>query len=155
MQEEQRMDSVAGLQLRHHQTALSLWWQHAVDVRRDRYEKHLQVYWVESQMAGRRLTFVCIFVNLCDIVFLRVIAYIYKYISMPWLSKESQRKTDQIRNNSSSLVSTVFALRKRRKTTFTEEEEVEEGAVDADLQDVLPNDFILPEDNSGENISDV
>jgi len=51
------------------------------------------------------------------------------------------------------LVSTVFALRKRRKTTFTEEEEVEEGAVDADLQDVLPNDFILPEDNSGENIS--
>ena len=30
---------------------------------------------------------------------------------------------------------------------------MEEGAVDADLQDVLPNDFILPEDNSGENIS--
>ncbi len=30
-------------------------------LRRDRYEKHLHVYWVESQMAGRRLTLSCIY----------------------------------------------------------------------------------------------
>lgn len=44
---------------------------------------------------------------------------------------------------------TFLKLRKRKRSTLTREEEVDDSELDADLADLLPDDFMLPEDTTG------